>query len=1147
MAKTMAEESQSRRRKVLYDSPVSSDEFSGGGHRKTASALANTIREFEDETRSIGLEGKWGSGKSTIVEIAKTELHAHSARKHHVFTFDLWTNQNGSFRRSFLESLLSWLERIDDSKSAFTSATRDRIRDRTVDTRTEHVKVFSGFGILILAFVVSLPWLYSWLSPAAIRSDKTPVLTWVALAIMSFVLLVTTVKAALNYRAARSSQDGARKGFAAILSETIAVFTKDAQMVHIKQNIREVDPTQNEFEAILKGILSEFQRDGRRIIVVFDNIDRLPSDKIVEAWSDIRSVLSSRRDNDDRTENLTVIVPYDRMHILRAMHSDSEISAINKDDTFRKSFDAIFFVAPPVISDSVQFFNAKLKIALGVGFDEGAAYLVYKIFALSRSDEVATPRQVIAFINAISSLWEQWGDKIPLATVAVFIVHRDKIEHNPDTLRKPDSIDLRYQDLSGDPDLFKNLAALAFNVEPDLAYQVLLNRRLEEVFTSTDHSDVEWVASSPGFDVILPEVYRECAMKWAKDSLTQFCNAASNLALLDVRRNSVSQSKRYLIEALPELSAGSPQDWEKSTGLLSIYSICTPEEATKVTAALVSWTRSGLAPKFEDRKFLHGRLWMDFIAEALSKHGEAISHKAASDAYALVRTPQGVGAQLGAMLSSAVHNLDIKVFDNADVNWVEVAIALDELIENDPQTFATIWPQVNGAIDESRVPGYLEKLATMLKGGDHIEFPAHLLALLEGFLDLFEATGRSDASVAERKSLVESGSLYHIAYAYKDSNDETEIKARAAALFTVLDCLRARAIPDASIHHPDFGDLGDDQDYVRALVSEGEVDASTEAELVEYTRRFPRLGSWIVAAVGSPSRNGLYKRIIGRLLSEGRFVPPTPKVVISNYAFISSNFGEALSLDKLFKLTGEQPLESFEEVDPLTVPPELLLAISKRTEAGWLRVVTKVDEWLTSLDSRDWEKILENKSQELELTKARVGQIQIEPSRLRTPLADHLISVLSGRLRSDSGLDFLVDVLPPNSRDGIASDVLERAARSPVTPSGLELAVKHFPGLLSRIPYDSEPHTAALKFILPAIQSSALEGKHFLESNRDALRKAIAAGSASVRGQVQEFIGANSDEDGNDTKARRQSLREVLDLPPYIDEKPKRTDGGGGG
>ncbi len=65
---------ENRRRKLLYDLPVASDAFSGGGHKRTASSLANTIQEFDDQTRSIGLEGKWGSGKSTIVEIAKSIL-----------------------------------------------------------------------------------------------------------------------------------------------------------------------------------------------------------------------------------------------------------------------------------------------------------------------------------------------------------------------------------------------------------------------------------------------------------------------------------------------------------------------------------------------------------------------------------------------------------------------------------------------------------------------------------------------------------------------------------------------------------------------------------------------------------------------------------------------------------------------------------------------------------------------------------------------------------------------------------------------------------------------------------------------------------------------------------------------------------------
>jgi ABC-type Na+ transport system ATPase subunit NatA len=52
---------------LLSDFPLSGDEI-GGAHGKVASAIFDLI-STEKGGKVIGLEGKWGSGKSTIIEI----------------------------------------------------------------------------------------------------------------------------------------------------------------------------------------------------------------------------------------------------------------------------------------------------------------------------------------------------------------------------------------------------------------------------------------------------------------------------------------------------------------------------------------------------------------------------------------------------------------------------------------------------------------------------------------------------------------------------------------------------------------------------------------------------------------------------------------------------------------------------------------------------------------------------------------------------------------------------------------------------------------------------------------------------------------------------------------------------------------------
>ena len=73
------------------DLPVSSDEFEGGSHARVATAIVNTIKA-NDGGRAIGLEGKWGSGKSSVIEMVAARLSTEKGpdqREHEVLILDL--------------------------------------------------------------------------------------------------------------------------------------------------------------------------------------------------------------------------------------------------------------------------------------------------------------------------------------------------------------------------------------------------------------------------------------------------------------------------------------------------------------------------------------------------------------------------------------------------------------------------------------------------------------------------------------------------------------------------------------------------------------------------------------------------------------------------------------------------------------------------------------------------------------------------------------------------------------------------------------------------------------------------------------------------------------------------------------------------
>ena len=96
------------------DGPSEEDRFSSRGHIKAAKALSRWLSQKQG-ANAIALEGGLGSGKSTVVKLAKNDLPPKS--NYWFLEFDLFRHQHKSVRRAFLEYLLEEIwEHTTDSK-----------------------------------------------------------------------------------------------------------------------------------------------------------------------------------------------------------------------------------------------------------------------------------------------------------------------------------------------------------------------------------------------------------------------------------------------------------------------------------------------------------------------------------------------------------------------------------------------------------------------------------------------------------------------------------------------------------------------------------------------------------------------------------------------------------------------------------------------------------------------------------------------------------------------------------------------------------------------------------------------------------------------------------------------------------------------
>lgn len=478
-------------RRIIQDEPTQTDLFHGGGHERTAHSLSRAIVKFDDGDRAIGLDGSWGSGKSSVVEMAARKLQEQNGKgrkTYHFFTFDIWKSQGSGFRRSYLEHFITWAKQTFPKKEARLKKIENQIQGKTKEIETNNQPILDWYGICVVVFLPFLPLYYFWAKKVfdeAVGADKTrDFLASGPFLLLAFFVVATFLRAWWLF--AFSSEKSRYQNFKSAISRLLLISSRQLQDQKVIQRVREIDPNDYEFHSTLREILSVVQTDTDRVVVVLDNIDRLPRKEIKEYWALVRSIFSRTQGEYSSGQNadITAIVPYDRNLIEANVNEDddttetgSDLTSLASRELFSKTFDEILVVAPPVLSNAKEFFADKLEQALPKQVTTDDRFRTYRIFCelLSQEGGVTTPRQIVSFVNDLSSLYELQDGMYELPTVAAFIAHQDKLTTNPSILNSKDGLNAKIARLTANPKLAEHLAAMVFNVDEELAFQILLD------------------------------------------------------------------------------------------------------------------------------------------------------------------------------------------------------------------------------------------------------------------------------------------------------------------------------------------------------------------------------------------------------------------------------------------------------------------------------------------------------------------------------------------------------------------------------------------------------------------------------------------------------------------------------------------------
>jgi hypothetical protein len=483
--------------KYINNKPIGEDHFEGKSHERIATSIAEHIKDKNNSLRVLGIEGEWGSGKSNIIELLRKNLN----KTHHIYIYDAWGHQEDSQRRAFLEELTEDL--IDNNSNLLSDKTKhkdlsgneknitwkDKIKfllARKRETSKKTIPKISG-GILLIGLIIILTPILALMSDF-IGADKSAILLKIIFSLSLLILVfISWVLYSLYKRFISEDKTWANLS-------SVFYFYKGKELENTTYEIfSDLEPSVKEFKDWIKSI--SLGLVNKELVIVYDNMDRLPPEKVKEIWSSIHTFFAEQS-----YDKINVIIPFDRKHLQTAFEKEDNPT----NEFINKTFSIIYRVTPPVLTDWKEFYRKKFEFAFGET-EKNEFSTVLSVF--DRLIKKFTPRDIIIFINELVTYKKIWKDEIPLRYIAVFIMKKEIILDSPQkNILNGEYLGASIDLFAEDENLQNFISALTFNVPVEKASQVLLVRDLEITLRGDSKEDINELAKHSHFIEILEEV-----------------------------------------------------------------------------------------------------------------------------------------------------------------------------------------------------------------------------------------------------------------------------------------------------------------------------------------------------------------------------------------------------------------------------------------------------------------------------------------------------------------------------------------------------------------------------------------------------------------------------------------------------------------
>jgi len=519
---------------ALNEAVAADDKFQDKTHEKVANALFD-LMESSEKAVTIGLEGGWGSGKSTVVRFLRSKLGENNDHTL-FFLFDAWAHEGDPLRRIFLESLINQIDPEGTNTELVKLKQEIAGRKKVVKVKTDKSTSKLGGFLSLSAILVPVG--------AAILSaiDYTKVLMPWDLGVNSahstllmalFLTLAPLWVLALWFFFGDKDKDG-NKHWDIFSAKSTEDYTQDIT--------EDGERTSIEFEQYFKQIMNSSIGEGKRFeraLIVVDNLDRVVPSQTLAIWSILQTFFQHRSNLEVDTESwqskLWFLIPYDREGLSKVWNkaqpternasTEPQEAEPLKDEVavsfLDKCFQVVAEVPQPVMSAWVSYSAEKIQNSLS-GWPEPAVQEVIDTFRRFESslDFSPTPRQILVFINRVGFLGLRWGNEMSAEAMALYVlIRKNRTEQQLRTDLLKDGLPNNYEGRSSNDELKSQLAGMLFGVNKSKGMELLLEPVIKSALKKGDsgaiqnlvsiHGDGFWVVWQSIKDTSLPKNHHE--------------------------------------------------------------------------------------------------------------------------------------------------------------------------------------------------------------------------------------------------------------------------------------------------------------------------------------------------------------------------------------------------------------------------------------------------------------------------------------------------------------------------------------------------------------------------------------------------------------------------------------------------------------